>query len=135
MSKKNHRDEAGHRLRRKHWRNEHHLLFPKTAWGRSKFGKKLRAHQYFRKYIPEFTLHKKIHHRIITIPLPPESACETAYYELLRRCSCHSIDQYHDTLEKRLQLLIDLWSQYPKTVNALKAQQKIAIEFYKNGRL
>lgn len=135
MSKKKHCDQYGHRLRKKHWQNEHHLLYPKADWGCSCFGRRLRRHKYFRRFIPEYTLHKAIHRQVMTIPLPPEQACQDAYYELLCLCKSRSIDIYYDTLEKRLQLLIDLWKEYPETVKALKAQQKIAIGFYKNGRL
>ena len=135
MSKKSESSRRKKRQRRrKHWKNEHHLLFPGAKWGQSYYGRKIRKHKYFRRIIPENTLHKFIHRDVDEIPLPPKKACEEAYYEFLRRYKLHLIDQRHDTLEMRLQLLIDLWKDYPETVKALKAQQRIAIKFYNNGR-
>ena len=69
------------------------------------------------------------------MPLPLEEACRKAYYDFLRLYNDHLIDANHDTFERRLQLLMDLWADYPRTVAALKKQQELAIKFYGNGRM
>ncbi len=80
-------------------------------------------------------MHEHIHRDIWSVPMPPEEACRKAYYEFLRRYNDHLIDANHDTFERRLQLLMDLWADYPRTVAALKKQQELAIKFYGNGRM
>lgn len=135
MGKKRNRcSQGGRKKRQKHWRNEHHMLFPAADWRQSHFGQKLREHRYFRRFIPENTLHKYIHQEVFSIPVPPGRVCERAYREFLRRYDHHLIDANHDTLERRLQLLIDLFSGCPSTVKALKEQQRVAIKFYSKGR-
>lgn len=121
---------------KKHWRNEHHLLFPKQKWEQSFYGKKLRDHRYFRRFIPENTLHRYIHdaNEATMVPLPPPRACERAYFRFLKLYDMHQVSANHDTMEQRLQVLIDLWSEYPATVEALKAQKEIVIKFYSRGK-
>lgn len=135
MSRKQGFQYKKHKRRRQHWRNEHHLLYPKVWWGESFYGRKLREHRYFRRFIPENTLHKYLHRDVANVPVPPNLACREAYYEFMRRYSAHLVDDAHDTLERRLQVLMDLFADYPKTVEALRRQQAISIKFYKNGRL
>lgn len=122
--------------RKKHWRNEHHLLFPKSQWERSFYGCKIREHRYFRRFIPENTLHKYIHdaNEITMVPLPPPKACERAYFRFLKLYDEREISANHDTMERRLQVLIDLWSDYTETVKALEAQKEIVIKFYSRSK-
>lgn len=120
--------------RRAHWRNEHHLLFPKQEWNNSFYGCKIRNHSYFQRFIPENTLHKWLHEGVSGVPLPPSWACKRAYRKFLKMYDKRQVCGKKDTMEQRLQVLIDLWSDFRKQFFALEAQKEIATRFYNKGR-
>ena len=79
------------------------------------------------------SLHHAIHQQIFDIPCPSGKSCKRAYEEILRRKDDGTIDVEHDSIAKRLDLLIELWEDTePETVEVLKKQREIVTEFYES---
>lgn len=118
--------------------NWHHLLFQRRHW-QNGYAKLLREHPYMGKYIPMHTIHRHIHAKIHDIPCPNGKDCKHAYQALLQLEDEGKIDIRHDSLEKRLDFLIDLWSDpecnCEATVAVLRWQREVVHKFYeKEGK-
>lgn len=110
--------------------NLHHILFQGQYWHNG-YANLLREHPYLKKEIPAGTLHVWIHSRIHDVPRPNGDDCKRAYNELRRREQCGLIDLKHDTLEQRIDFLIEMWQDTcPATVAVLTWQRDIAAKFY-----
>jgi hypothetical protein len=108
----------------------HHLLFQGRHWQQG-YARLLRQHPYMGKYIPQATLHREIHSKIHDIPTPNGAECRMAYNEICRLEELGLIDIENDSVEKRLDLLIELWAEKcPATVEILKWQRDIVAKFY-----
>lgn len=108
----------------------HHILYQRKHWNKG-YAKLLRNHPYMGKMIPLSTLHAEIHSKIHDIPTPNGIDCKRAYLELLERERRHEIDIKHDSLEKRIDFLIEMWEETcPATVAILAWQRQIAAKFY-----
>lgn len=108
----------------------HHILFQRRHWQQG-YAKALREHPYMGKYIPTGTLHREIHSKIHDIPTPNGVDCRRAYNRLIEWERQGIIDVEHDTLEERIQFLIDVWEETcPATVAILKWQQEVVRKFY-----
>ena len=85
-------------------------------------------------YIPRDTLHRTIHSKEHDIPVPNGRECRLAFDEILKREKEGTIDVDHDSCEKRLDLLINLWrDKCPATVAMLEWQKEIIAKYYKSG--
>lgn len=78
----------------------HHLCWPRKRWNKG-WARLLRYHWYMRVEIPKNTLHRKIHNKISSIPLPDEKETQRAisHLDILRGTGAISDD---DDIEKRL---------------------------------
>lgn len=108
----------------------HHILYQKQHWKQG-YAKLLREHPYMGKYVPQYTLHGEIHAKIHDVPTPNGKECRKAYIELVRREREGLIDLRYDTLEQRIEFLIEMWEKKcPATVAILKWQRDIVAKFY-----
>lgn len=117
------------------WSREdfHHILFQKRHWEKG-YAKALRMHPYAGKYIPQATLHREIHSKVNTVPVPEGSECRRAYLELLRLEREGLIDVELDNIEQRIDFFVNIWSNSsPATVRALLEQRDIASKFFNKG--
>ena len=113
-----------------HGYNEHHILFQGKHWAQG-YAKLLREHRYFRKKIPAGSLHRQIHTKIHDVPRPNWEDCKRAYLELRRREATGLIDLKYDTIEQRIDFLIEMWQDNcPATVAILQWQRDIVAKFY-----
>lgn len=111
----------------------HHILFQRKHW-QNGYAKLLREHRYMGKLIPQRTLHRGIHAKIHDIPTPNGAECKAAYLELERRKEEGLIDIENDTVEQRIDFLIEMWEEKcPATVAILKWQKEIVSKFYAKG--
>ncbi|MBR3135184.1 hypothetical protein IKG54_01285 [Candidatus Saccharibacteria bacterium] len=107
----------------------HHLLYQGRHWDKG-YAKLLRAHPYLKVYIPQYTLHRKIHSKIHDIPCPNEEELKDAYVEMLCRLRCGQLDIGRDTMQHRLDFLIEMWNEKcPATVAVLKWQRDLAWKY------
>lgn len=108
----------------------HHLLYQKNHW-KVGYAKLLREHPYMGKMIPKQTLHRAIHAKIHDVPTPNGCDCKRAYFEILRLEQEGLIDVEHDHIEKRLDVLINIWRDTcPATVAILEWQKQVVQKFY-----
>lgn len=111
----------------------HHILFQRKHWQQG-YAKLLREHRYLGKLIPQNTLHRVIHSKIHDVPTPNGAECRLAYNRLIEWERQGLIDVERDTLEARIQFLIDVWEDAcPATVAILKWQQEVVRKFYCQG--
>lgn len=130
MSKKKKVKRCRHRQFAYKATDYHHILFQRKHW-QNGFARALRNHPYMGKYIPVGTLHREIHSKIHDIPTPNGVDCRRAYNRLLEWERMGWIDVKNDTLEQRIQFLIDVWEDScPATVAILKWQQEVVRKFY-----
>ena len=107
----------------------HHLLYQGRFWNRG-YARLLRVHPYLKVCIPEYTLHRKIHRKIHDIPCPNEEELKDAYVELLCRLRCGELDAMRDTMQDRLDFLIEMWGdKCPATAAMLKWQRDLAQKY------
>lgn len=108
----------------------HHILYQRKHWNIG-WAKRLRNHPYMGKMIPIGTLHAEIHSKIHDVPTPNGVDCKRAYLKLIELERSGEINVKHDSLEKRIDFLIDLWEETcPATVAILVWQRQIAAKFY-----
>lgn len=110
----------------------HHILFQRRHWQQG-YAKALREHPYMGKYIPQATLHRTIHSKIHDIPTPNGKECRKAYLELCRREREGLIDIKYDTLEQRIDFLLEVWSNdnCEATLAMLRWQKQVVQKFYR----
>ncbi len=84
------------------------------------------------KMIPRDTLHREIHGKLHDIPVPNMKECKKAFEELCRRERAGQIDIENDTIEKRIDFLIEMWENdhCEATIAILKWQKEIVSKFY-----
>lgn len=84
------------------------------------------------KLIPRDSLHREIHSKIHDIPVPNGRECKKAFEELCRRERMGVIDVEHDTLEQRIDFLIEMWkdAHCEATIAILEWQKEIVSKFY-----
>lgn len=111
--------------------DKHHLLFQGRHWQQG-YAKALREHIYMTKYIPRDTLHREIHAKIHDIPCPNGRECKKAFEELCRRERRGLIDVERDTIEQRIDFLIEMWKDdnCEATIAVLNWQKQIVSKFY-----
>lgn len=72
-----------------------------------------------------YSLHRKIHHEVLSIPVPRGVSCKTAFHQLQVLERYNAIHTY-DNIEKRLTILMALFECVePRTYEALKHQRAI----------
>ena len=114
------------------FKDRHHILWPQHDWNRG-YAKELRNHWYMVVPIPMNTLHRKIHHEILHIPVPKGINAKDALFqlEMLER---HGALHPYDNIEKRLMVIMALFDCCePATHAALKQQQDIVRKFYRSN--
>ncbi|MBR2659359.1 hypothetical protein IKG16_01565 [Candidatus Saccharibacteria bacterium] len=122
------------RLKRLKWRRSerldwHHLLYQGRHWHRG-YARLLRVHPYLKVCIPQRSLHGRIHRKIHDIPCPNEEELKEAYTEMLCRLRCGELDVLRDTMQQRLDFLIEIWNdKCPATVAMLKWQRDLAWKY------
>ena len=111
--------------------DRHHILFQGRHW-QNGYAKALREHTYMTKYIPRNSLHREIHSKIHDVPCPNGRECKKAFEELCRREREGLIDLEYDTLEQRIDFLIEMWQEdnCEATIAILKWQKQIVSKFY-----
>lgn len=127
---------AKKKQKKKHYRTGldwHHILFQRRHWQQG-YAKALREHWYMGKYIPRDTLHRTIHSKIHDVPTPHGRECKKAFEELCRRERDGSINK-NDSIEKRINFLIEMWQEdnCEATIAILNWQKQIVQKFYKGG--
>ena len=87
---------------------------------------------YMTKYIPRNSLHREIHAKIHDVPCPNGKECKKAFEELCRREREGLIDLEYDTIEQRIDFLIEMWQEdnCEATIAILKWQKQIVSKFY-----
>ena len=112
----------------------HHLLYQRRHWKQG-YAKRLRDNEYFKVYIPMATLHRQIHSKIHDIPTPNGKDCRRAYNRLTAGLHTGKLDPKHDTIEKRLDFLIEVWEETcPATVAILKWQREVIHKFFEGAK-
>ena len=108
----------------------HHILFQKRHWQQG-YAKALREHWYMGGYIPRDTLHRTIHSKIHDVPTPNGRECRKAFEELCRR-EQRGLICANDTLDKRIDFLIEMWKNdnCEATIAILKWQKQVIQKFY-----
>ena len=81
--------------------------------------------------IPRDTLHKEIHHRIHTIPVPDGLDAQRVFGLLVELEAMGKLDM-EAGIEERLDFLIEHLST-PETVSALRDEKEIVHQFYAGG--
>lgn len=108
----------------------HHLLYQRRHYKQG-YAKRLRDHEYFKVMVPMRTLHREIHSKIHDIPTPNGRDCRRAYERLTAGIRAGTLDPKHDTAEKRLDFLVEVWEKTcPATVAMLKWQRDVIAKFY-----
>lgn len=111
----------------------HHLLFQRRHWQQG-YAKTLREHPYMGIYIPRDTLHRALHSKIHDVPTPNGAECRLAVETLRQLEKQGAIDPAHDSAEKRLDFLIDLWGEKcPATVAVLAWEKDVIAKYFKKG--
>lgn len=111
--------------------NTHHILWQARHWNVG-YSRALRNNEYMKKLIPRDTLHKEIHCKIADVPVPSGELCKKAYLEIEKRLKEGTIDSKKDSIETRINLLLEVWDydSCPRTVDALLKQRSIVTQFY-----
>lgn len=83
------------------------------------------------RYIPRGTLHGEIHSKVRDCPTPNGSDCRKAYAELCRREKRGQIDIEHDSFQRRVDFLNEVWgdSHCEATLAILNWQAEIVRKF------
>lgn len=111
------------------YKDRHHILWPQHDWNRG-YAKVLRNHWYMSIPIPMNTLHRKIHHEIVRIPVPKGINAKCALFQL-EMLDKHGALHPYDNIERRLMVIMALFECCePETFNALKKQRDIVRKFY-----
>lgn len=111
-------------------KDTHHLLFQGRHWKQG-YAKLLREHPYFKVEIPKNTLHRELHSKLHDLPTPNGTECKLAYQLVLEGIASGRLDPEHDTAEKRLEFLIEVWkNKCPATAAMLGWQRDIIAKFY-----
>lgn len=87
--------------------NHHHLCWPKKSWSIG-YAWALRNHWYLRIEMPR-DKHDALHRKLDGIPAPKGNSAKEAYEQLELLTRYHAIHN-DDSLEKRLELLINLFT-------------------------
>ena len=107
----------------------HHICYQKRFWRRNSKANELREFHYCKVYIPRDTLHKSIHAKVVTIPVPRSSSAECALSQLQmleRNGAIHA----NDPLERRLLILAALFDCIEQpTADAFRKQLALVHEF------
>ena len=129
MSKRNRHN----RPRQSNEKNCHHLLYQGSHWKQG-YAKLLRESSYFKVLIPGDTLHRAIHSKLHDLPTPHGTECRKAYQLMMVGIAAGTLDPEHDTAEKRLDFLIEVWEDdCPATVAMLRWQRDIIHKFFERG--
>lgn len=111
----------------------HHILYQRRHWNQG-YAKALREHAYMGRMIPRDTLHREIHSKIHDIPCPNGKECRMAFEELCRRERLGLIDLENDTVEQRIDFLIEMWKDLcPATVAILEWQKQVVSKYYQRS--
>ena len=129
MKKRNRRN----RPRQSNEKNTHHLLYQGRHWKQG-YAKLLRESPYFKVLIPRDTLHRAIHSKAHDLPTPNGVDCKRAYQLMVEGIASGRLDPEHDTAERRLDFLIEVWEDdCPATVAMLRWQRDIIHKFFERG--
>ena len=110
----------------------HHLCFQKRRW-KARFAVTLRDYWYCRIDIPKNTLHKAIHRRVDSVPVPRPVNAHDALLQL-QKLSMYGAISESDPIEKRLEVLISLFDCVEQpTADAFREQLKVVHEFNKKS--
>lgn len=106
----------------------HHLCWCRRKWDKGA-AHKLRNHPYCIVWVPDTTVHKKIHRTIDEVPVPSELGINEALAQLDYLAE-HGAITTKDTAEKRLRVLVALFEHSDQpTADAFKKQLEIVREF------
>lgn len=89
--------------------------------------------------VPMYTLHKKIHQTLNSIPVPNEEVCEMVWHELEYLRMSGVINAEVDNAEQKLSVLIELLEHcegnLDVTIATLKWQRAVIHKFYQTPHL
>lgn len=110
-------------------------MWQANRWNSEGYASLLHNHEYLIKAIPRDTLHRDIHRQIADIPMPGETECRRAFLEIERRLECGEIDITNDTIEQRIDVLLESWTfdLCPKTFLLMKWQKEIVSDYYRRS--
>lgn len=107
----------------------HHIFYQRANWQRGTLAS-LRRHPYCMVYINRDILHASIHAKVGNVPTPKPINAAEAIRQLSYLEHYGAIDCEHDSIEKRLSVLISLFEVVePKTTLALKRQLEIVHKY------
>lgn len=105
-------------------KDRHHLLYQRRHYT-GFWANKLRYHPYSIILIPKNTMHRAIHRAVDDITVPSEDKCKDVYERLCEKWDAGEVKET-DNIEKRLDVLIELFASAPATIECLKRQKDVA---------
>lgn len=108
----------------------HHLLWTKNHWSDG-YAKLIREHPCTGAYVPQKSVHRKIHEFIGDIACPSDTQCKKAYIKLQAYYKDGRITE-NSSIDKKLEILIKCFKHNKQTVRDLERQLKIIRE-HKGG--
>lgn len=113
----------------------HHIVYQANHWNSEGYASLLHNHEYLIKSIPRDTLHRDIHRQIADIPMPGETECRRAFLEIERRLEEGEISVKDDTIEQRIDVLLETWTfdLCPRTFLLMKWQKEIVSDYYRRS--
>lgn len=109
----------------------HHLLWTRNHWDFG-YAKLIREHPCCGAYIPQKSLHRKIHEFIGDVACPSDTQCKKAYIKL---CAYYDDGRLSkdSNIEKKLEVLTKCFKHNKQTVRDLERQLKIVREYNRKG--
>lgn len=104
--------------------DRHHIWFQRKHYS-GFWANKLRNHPYSIILIPKNTIHRAIHRAVEDITVPSEDKCKDLYLKLCERWNAGELKET-DSLEKRLDVFIDMFASESETVKCLEATKDAA---------
>lgn len=109
-------------------KDRHHILYQRAFWQYG-WAKKLRDHKYLQVKISQYGLHQKIHDQIHDIPRPNGRMCKRTYREMERRLANGMLDMSRDTMQDRLEFLMEMWDGFSPGVVMLRWTWEIVQDY------
>lgn len=109
----------------------HHLLWTKNHWSFG-YAKLIRDHPACGAYIPQKSLHRKIHEFIGDISCPSDTQCKKAYIKLIAYYDDGRVTE-DSPIEKKLEVLIKCFKHNKQTIRDLERELKIVREYKEKG--
>ena len=111
--------------------NRHHILYCRNTWSKG-YAKRLRDFSWLIVEVPMKSLHRKIHDKLVCVPMPKGSRIKEAYV-VLSELNEKGVLKNDASLITRIDVLLCIWDGYTdcrSTCKALRVQRRIAEDYY-----